>query len=132
MTKKLICRKGFLLSATQLRQGNVFTPVCHSVHGGGGCLAEAPPPRADTPGQTAPWTNNPLPLGRHPLGRHNPPRDGHYRVRILLECILVMSATGSKIIYSTNFLDQMLKYIKNLEQKISQMEKERLTRVRPH
>ena len=25
----------YLLSATQLRQGNVFTRVCHSVHGGG-------------------------------------------------------------------------------------------------
>ena len=45
--------------ATKLRQGNVFTPVCHSVHRG--CLT-------DTPGQTAPppWQTA---LGRHPLDR---------------------------------------------------------------
>ena len=38
--------------ATKLRQGNVFTAVCHSVHGGG---LPYPPgqthPRADTPVQ---------------------------------------------------------------------------------
>ena len=63
--------------------------VSHSVHRGGGCLADIP--QADTP-----------PLGRHPPGqtspgRHPPPRaetppgcSGRQRtVRILLECILV-------------------------------------------
>ena len=60
--------------ATKLRQGNVFTPVCHSVHRG--CLT-------DTPGQTAPldrqlrtdtpWTDpaDRHPLCRHPLGRQS-------------------------------------------------------------
>ena len=41
----------FLLPATKLRQGNAFTPVCHSVHRG---------VSATPPGKT------PTPLGRHP------------------------------------------------------------------
>ena len=63
----------FLPSATKLRQGHIFTPICHSVHGGGGvCLSEC----WDTPpGQTPP-----SPLGRHP----------QQPVRILLKCILVL------------------------------------------
>ena len=42
----------FTARKRSLGQGNIFTPVCHSVHGGGlsqcmlGCH---PPPRADTP-----------------------------------------------------------------------------------
>ena len=75
-----ICRgiilHGYLPSATKLRQGNVFTPVCHSVQGG--CLPqcmlgytppsqEAYPPKAHTP--------------RRPLQR---------TVSILLECFLVL------------------------------------------
>ena len=72
----------------KLRQGNVFTPVCHSVHGGG-CLPHPLWPEADTllgrhpsgqtpPGQTPPGTppppwadtprHTPTTLGRHPLG----------------------------------------------------------------
>ena len=70
-----------LPSATKLRQGNVFTPVCHSVHGG--CLpqcmlgythpwADIPPGQTPyTPWQTPPWANKPL--GRHPLLGRNPP-----------------------------------------------------------
>ena len=42
----LVSGRRSLPPATKLRQGNVFTPVCHSVHGGGG--------------------QTPL-LGRHPL-----------------------------------------------------------------
>ena len=35
---------------TKLRQGNVFTPVCHSVHKGGFCHPPGQtPPLADTP-----------------------------------------------------------------------------------
>ena len=64
-------------------QGNIFTPVCHSVHGGGLCLNacwdtnppdQAPAPRnrhpqgADTPPPGTPQT-------RHPRTRH-PPRPG--------------------------------------------------------
>ena len=60
-----------------LGQGNVFTPVCDSVHGGVSTPLHAAPPRADTPGQT-----------------HPPPqilRDtvNMWAVRILMKCILV-------------------------------------------
>ena len=40
------CKVLFLPPATKLRQGNVFTPVCHSVHRGGVCHTP--------PGQTPP------------------------------------------------------------------------------
>ena len=41
--------------ATKLQQGNVFTPVCHSVHRGGVCTPQADTPsHSDTPGQTPP------------------------------------------------------------------------------
>ena len=40
----------FITTAMKLQQGNVFTPVCHSVHRGVSAT----------------------PLGRHPLGRHPP------------------------------------------------------------
>ena len=59
----------FLLSATKLWQGNVFTPVCHSIHRGG-CLPldlggmSATPPWADThPGRHPSVDTSP---GRHP------------------------------------------------------------------
>ena len=55
-----------LPSATYLRQGNVFTSVCHSVHRG--CLGGHPPGR-HLPGQTAPWAD---PQGRHPIGQTTP------------------------------------------------------------
>ena len=42
----------------KLRQGNVFTPVCHSVHGWGGS--------ATPPAGRHPRADNPRPLGRHP------------------------------------------------------------------
>ena len=52
-----------LPSATKLWQGNVFTPVCHSLHRGisASVHAEIHTPWADTP------------LSRHPPGRHLPP-----------------------------------------------------------
>ena len=49
----LQCEQGVLPSATWLRQGNVFTGFCHSVHRG---VSGRDPP------------------GRHPLGRHLPGR----------------------------------------------------------
>ena len=63
-----------LLPATKLRQGNVFTPVCHSVHGGG--VADSPqsrPPWEQTPPreQTPPVNRNP-PRNRHPPGSRPP------------------------------------------------------------
>ena len=94
--------------ATKLRQGNVFTPVCHSAYRGG--VYQTPP------GQTSPLGRHPL--GSYPLGRHHlrqtpladtppadppadNPQDRHptgsacwdtvnkWSVHILLECILV-------------------------------------------
>ena len=88
-----------LPSATKLRQGNVFTPGCHSVHRGVSAsvhagihtpLEEAPThqkhtPRTDNPPrQTPPPQAFPSPLkhppahafSRHPrLGRHTPQAD---------------------------------------------------------
>ena len=70
-----------LPSATKLRKGNVFTSVCHSVHGGW-----QTPPWADTPLTSTCWDTPPAqcmlgyPPSRRPLQR---------TVRILLECILV-------------------------------------------
>ena len=56
-------------------QGNIFTPVCHSVHGGGGvCLSacwHATPPRADNP-PTHP-RSRPPPGSRHPFPEQTPP-----------------------------------------------------------
>ena len=51
-------------------KGNVFTPVCDSVHGGVHPLGIHPPP-----GQTPLWADTPwadTSLDRHPLGRHRP------------------------------------------------------------
>ena len=82
-----------------LEQGNVFTPVCHSVYRAG-CMADTP--WAVTPRQTPPRQSllGKHPLGRHPLGSHSwantpwadtlPPRwQLKQAVRILLKCILV-------------------------------------------
>ena len=69
-----MCKRNCSLSpTTKLRQGNVFTPVCHSVYRGG-CL---PPPVLTPPGRHPlgrhPPGQTPSP-GRHPpLGRHPPP-----------------------------------------------------------
>ena len=61
-----------------MRQGNVFTCVCHSVHNGGWQTDTPSPWQADTltPGQTPSlWkADTPSLLGRHPLsGRQTPP-----------------------------------------------------------
>ena len=64
-------------------QGNIFAPVCHSVHGGGGCLPQCmlgyhtpwehtPPPGADPPWNRHPPEQTP-PWGRHPPGGDTPP-----------------------------------------------------------
>ena len=47
-------------------QGNIFTPVCHSVHGG--VPGQAPPP-----GRQAPLQADTPPPGRHPPSRQAPP-----------------------------------------------------------
>ena len=90
------------ITSIMLPQGNVFTPVCHSVHRGAVCLSagwdthtpwQTPPgqtsPWADTPWVDTPWTDLPA---RHPPGQILPSRRLLQRtVRILLECILVKS-----------------------------------------
>ena len=54
-------------------QGNIFTPVCHSVHRGGGSASVhagiPPPPGAGTP----PWEQAHTPGSRHPPGPGTPP-----------------------------------------------------------
>ena len=57
-------------------QGNIFAPVCHSVHRGGVCLSAC----WDT---TPPWSRHP------PLGSRLWHTVNERPVRILLECILV-------------------------------------------
>ena len=64
---------------TKLRQGNVFTLVCHSVHGGRGPLSGRPPPtetpRTETPQTETPWTETPrteTPLNRDPPRTETP------------------------------------------------------------
>ena len=65
-------------------EGNVFTPVCDSVHRGcvpvcngqGGVHPQADTPQTDTPRQTPPWTDTPTEMatevgGTHPTGMHS-------------------------------------------------------------
>ena len=60
----------FLPSATKLRQGNIFTPVCHSV------------PWADTPPRQTPTSRADTPLGRHPPPQTHPHQaDGYFSGR---------------------------------------------------
>ena len=94
--------KGVLPSATNC-EGNVFTPVCHSVHRGGGfCLSACwdttpwgqTPPKADTPlRDQAPPRSGTHPGADPPGIRHPSPnrRLLLWMVRILLECILVIN-----------------------------------------
>ena len=59
-----------------LGQGNVFTGMCQSVHGGGGLPPDRDPPWTETgPGQRSPWTETP------PTPRRRPPcaaKSGRY------------------------------------------------------
>ena len=97
-------------------QGNVFTPVCHSVHRGGVCLSacwDTTPPSRHPPDQTPPWSRYPPGAGTPrtkytPGTKYTPPNGTKYTppspppgnrlrhtvnerpVRILLECILVL------------------------------------------
>ena len=101
---------------TKLRQGNVFTRICDSVHRGKGVSVEETPwnrdPTQRSPyGQRPPWTETPFPLDRDPRQRplldtdpplgqrpprqrppgQRPPYGNEREVRILLECILVLA-----------------------------------------
>ena len=106
----------FLPPATKLRQGNVFTPDCHSADRGEWQtpLGRHPPEQTSRRSrppwqQTPPWSRHspfgsrPPPGSRHPPGADPPPRSRHPPpaqcmlgdtcnkrvVRILLENILV-------------------------------------------
>ena len=48
-------------------QGNIFTPVCHSVHRGAVCLSAC--------WDTTPWSRHPLPRADTPQSRHPPRAD---------------------------------------------------------
>ena len=77
-------KASYLPPAKKLRQGNVFTPVCHSVHRGGLPHTHHHHPPGQTPS-----------FGRHLPDRHPPVQCmlGYGQptaVHILLECNLVM------------------------------------------
>ena len=85
----LLCSSQLLPSATWLRQGSAFTPVCQSfcsLFTGG--FVQTPPgqtPRGrHPPGETPPGQTPPPPRADSPLRRLL-----HRTVRILLECYLV-------------------------------------------
>ena len=71
--------KRLLPPATKLWQGNVFTPVCHSVHGGichTPSPGQTPPRQTPSPGQTPPLAQCMLGYGQqaggtHPTGMHS-------------------------------------------------------------
>ena len=99
---------------TKLLKGNVFTPVCDSVHRRRRCT----PPRQTPPGRHPSLGRHPPrqahPLVRHPLLRQTPARQTPYpqadipphpprqalqqTVRILLECIFVV-ITGLRVAF---------------------------------
>ena len=69
-------RRLFLPAATKLGQGNVFTGVCDSVHGGGclpQCMLEYPLEQTP-PGPDPPWTRHTPPQEQPPRTRHHPLR----------------------------------------------------------
>ena len=78
----------FLLlpAARSCGQGNIFEPVCHSVHRGGGGLPQCMLGRRHPPKEVPPWKEAPPPGKEAPLRKGSTPRP----VRILLECILVL------------------------------------------
>ena len=99
----ILVKKNIFITARKrsLGQGNIFTPVCHSVHRGE--YLAGTPPQAGTPplGRYTPLDRY-TPLGQvHPLDRYTPlgrytPRDtvNAWAVCILLECNLVLFKCG--------------------------------------
>ena len=95
--------RGYYRPQRSCGQGNIFTPVCHSVHRVGVCLSACwdatttplprrPPCKGDPPAKETPLPRRPptkeTPHRRHPPGR-SPPAYG------LLECILVSMSLPS-------------------------------------
>ena len=84
-----ICYCDFYRPQRSCGQGNIFTPVCHSVHGGGVCLSacwdttpppsrppeQSPPPSRPPSEQTPPGKQTPVygqrAAGTHPTGMHS-------------------------------------------------------------
>ena len=56
-----------------LGQGNIFTPVGHSVHRGGSPIKETPLGRRHPPAGRPPWEGGTLPAGRPPWDGGIPP-----------------------------------------------------------
>ena len=83
---------GFLPAATKLGQGNVFTGVCDSVHGGGAVCHSASwdtPPRSRHPPPRPPGSRH-IPWEQTPPGSWLRHTVNERPVRTLLECILVL------------------------------------------
>ena len=92
----------FYRPQTKLREGNVFTPVCYSVHRVG-CT-----PPVHTPETPLPWT--PLPTWTHsPVtpGHPHPSTVNKRAERILLECFLVWQNKSRR---TTHFKISLLPY----------------------
>ena len=64
----------FTARKRSLGQGNIFTPVCHSVHRVGGVPDQVHPPGADTPPDQVHPPGADIPQSRHPPGPGTPPR----------------------------------------------------------
>ena len=58
-------------------QGNIFTPVCHSVHRGGVPARHTPPAGTPPPGRHTPPGQVHPPWQVHPPGRYTPPGQVH-------------------------------------------------------
>ena len=86
---ELICKSAlYLPPATQLRQGNVFTPVCDSVHRGGSVQEGGLCPGGSLPGRP-PAAVQLRTGGTHPTGMHSCFHDVNY-----------MQKTGKKLEYN--------------------------------
>ena len=97
------CYHSTLVTARKrsLGQGNVFTPVCHSVHGGGVCIQRG------------------LGLGRPPSHGILWDTINKRVVRILLECILVWFLSTWSRYYELKFCTKYYsKRIKSLDKKV--------------
>ena len=98
---------------TELRKGNVFTPVCQSFCSQGGCIPACigadNPPRQIPPCPVHAGIHNPLPHPVHAGIPPLPPQQPLLRtVRILLEYILVLSNFRNVILEGTICCDNFI------------------------
>ena len=90
-------------------QGNIFTPVCHSVHRGGVWQGDPPgwmeePPQLDGEPPPAGWRNPPGWMEEPPPGSGLQHTVYDRPVRILLECILVFRENLTNSSFRTSFV----------------------------